>query len=226
MIDYIGTNFTHEYAISDSVQIVHVYESSQSSCLEIDLIFTVLKKGNLEFTPIIFGDGSYQITLTFVLEEDAQAHIKGAYALAQNQRCELITRQYHLGKNSTSNLAINGIAKDTAVTDYRGMIRIEKSAPGTKAHQENKTILFGALARATSIPSIEVLNHEVACAHGSAIGPLDRDHIRYAQARGIDESNAKKMMVRSIFWQMLNRINQPEPREQLANQLTNRIIGE
>lgn len=222
MIQHIYANFTHQYTVLDAVQLVHVYHSSPNECLEIDLTFKV--EGNLEFTPIIMGNSSYKITITVILEDNAHATISGAYALVQNQRCNLVTHQYHIGKNSISNLAINGIAKDMAVTDYRGMIRIEKSAVGTHAHQENKTILFGSAARATSIPSIEVLNHDVSCAHASAIGPLDTDHILYARARGITESDAKKIMVRSIFGQMLAKINSYD-KEQLVTQLTNRIIG-
>lgn len=172
------------------------------------------------------GTRACKITLTFILEENAQAFIKGAYALTGSQRCDLITRQYHLGKNSTSNLAINGIAKDDAIIDYRGMIRIEQAASGTCAHQENKTILFSPTARATSIPSIEVLNHEVSCAHGSAIGPLDADHVLYARARGLTEVESKKMMVRSMFMQMLDQISHGDCKEKLVNKLTKRIIGE
>lgn len=223
MIHYIKRNLVQEFTILDATQLVHVYQSVEGENLEINLTFNVV--GSLGFTPVILGNGSCNITFTFILEDDAQATIIGTYALAHNQHCTLITRQYHLGKNSISNLAINGIAKGTAIIDYRGMIRIEKSAAGTQAHQENKTILFSSTARATSIPSIEVLNHEVSCAHGSAIGPLDKDHILYAQARGIDEVDAKKMMVRSIFDQMLAHINQQE-KEQMVTQLTNRIIGE
>jgi Fe-S cluster assembly scaffold protein SufB len=226
MMQRLNKNYTHEYTILNAEHIVHVYESMAHECLEIDLTFAITKEGLLYFTPIIIGNGSYKITLTFLLEDNAQALIKGAYALADSQRCDLITRQYHVGKNSTSNLAINGIAKDMGIIDYRGMIRIEKSALGTQAHQENKTTLFSKSARATSIPSIEVMNHEVSCAHGSAIGPLDTEHILYAQARGINEINAKKMMVRSIFSQMLDRIQQPEHKQQWIDQLTNRIIGE
>lgn len=226
MIPTITTSQKQEYTILKETNLVQLYQSAPDECLEIDLSFEIAKEGLLYFTPIIMGSGSYKITLTFILEENAQVLVKGTYALAHNQRCDLFTRQYHVGKNSVSNLAINGIAKDYSVTDYRGMIRIEQSAAGTQAHQENKTILFSSSARATSIPSIEVLNHEVACAHGSAVGPLDKEHILYARARGISDSDAKKMLIRSIYEQMLARIDSSEQKELLVNQLTHRIIGE
>lgn len=226
MIHRFDACHTQEYTILNAAHLVHVYEGNGAECLEIDLTFVVAKDGILHFTPIIMGASSYNITLTFVLEENAQALIKGAYALADSQRCMINTRQYHLGKNGTSNLSINGVVAGNAFADYRGMIRIEQTAPGTCAHQENKTILFGSSARATSIPSIEVLNHDVSCAHGSAIGPLDKEQILYACARGIQQIDAKKMIVRSFFGQMLDKINQPDQKEQLVNQLTNRIMGE
>lgn len=226
MIHQFDSSHTQEFMISDIIHVAHLYTNKDAQCMDIDLSFTIAKDGILYFTPIIMGTGHCTITLTFILEENAQAFIKGAYALADSQRCNIITRQYHLGKNSTSNLTINGIAKDVSIIDYRGMIRIEQSAAGTHAHQENKTILFSPTARATSIPSIEVLNHEVSCAHGSAVGPLDADHILYARTRGLTEVEAKKMMVRSIFIQMLDKISQWDCKQKLVNKLTNRIIGE
>lgn len=225
MINHIKENYTYKYFIADAMNLVHVYQSAQGESLEIDLSFTVAKNEMLNFTPVIMGSGSYKITLTFILEENAQAFVQGAYALAHDQRCLLVTRQYHLGRNSTSNLAINGIAKDHSVTDYRGMIRIEKDAAGTHAHQENKTILFSPAARATSVPSIEVLNHEVSCAHGSAVGPLDAEHLLYARARGLAEADARKMIVRSIFMEMLAKIPSDEKRTYLVQQLVSRIIN-
>lgn len=226
MIHHFNADHRYEYTIENVAQVVHVYENTEHECMEIDLTFVVAKEGRLKFTPIILGTRSYKITLTFILEENAEALIKGAYALADVQKCMINTRQYHLGKNGTSNLSINGVVTGGAVADYRGMIRIEHTAPGTCAHQENKTMLFSDTARATSIPSIEVMNHEVSCAHGSAVGPLDKEQIRYACARGMQQVDAKKMIVRSFFGQMLDKIDQPEQKEQLVNQLTNRIIGE
>lgn len=225
MINHIEKNYAHEYSIIRETDLVHVYESKKDECLEIDLSFAIAKNEMLNFTPVIMGSGSYKITLTFILEENAQAFVQGAYALAHDQRCLLVTRQYHLGRNSTSNLAINGIAKDHSVTDYRGMIRIEKDAAGTHAHQENKTILFSPSARATSVPSIEVLNHDVSCAHGSAVGPLDAEHLLYARARGLAEADARKMIVRSIFMEMLAKIPDSYEKESLIQRLLTQIIN-
>lgn len=224
MIHHIDTNMAGEYPVSDTTALVHVYESKPGQLLEIDITYQLNKHSVLEFTPIFMGHGSYKICYTFILDQNAQATVKGAYAFKDVQQCRISTRQYHLGKDSISNLAINGIVKDNAVTDYRGMIRIEKMAAGTQAHQENKTMLIGPFARASSIPSIEVLNHDVSCAHGSAIGPLDPDHIRYCQARGMPQSAAKKMLVRSFFAHMLDTIHDVEQKERLVDCLTNRII--
>lgn len=225
MITYFSRNHTQEYTCTGMEKQIHIFDSLQNECIEIDFTFYVSKNSNLIFTPIIIGNRSYNLTFTFILEDNAQASIKGVYALANNQRCTLTTRQYHRGANATSNLSINGIVTDAAFVDYRGMIRIEKEAAGTVAHQENKTILFSSQARATSIPSIEVLNHEVSCAHGSAIGPFDAEHLLYARARGINEPDAKKMLVRSFFEHTIDSLDQYE-KEQLINQLTDRIIGE
>ena len=96
-------------------------------------------------------------------------------------------------------MVIKGALHDNAFAHYQGNICIEKNASGSYASQENKNILLSNAARVVSVPNLEVLNNEVKCFHGSAIGRFDEEQLFYAACRGIDEKAAEKILLKAFF---------------------------
>ena len=124
-------------------------------------------------------------------------------ALTEEQSVIIKTKQVHCGKNSQSKLLLQGLISDQARLTYDGTIRIEKDASGTYALQNNKNILLSSTAAAVSIPNIEVLNHDVQCYHGAAIGKFDYKQMQYMQCRGLSELIIKQLLVQELFAQVL-----------------------
>lgn len=164
--------------------------------------FTLHADARLLFVPLICGGKELALSCTITLEEGAQATIKGAYAATGSQHYTITTRQEHRGKNSRSDLMFYGIASGQALVTYEGTIEITQDAGGTQAQQENKTILCSQKARAISVPSLEIATNQVQCGHGSAIGPLNKEHMLYLQSRGISADVAKKMVLSGFFYQL------------------------
>jgi Fe-S cluster assembly protein SufD len=90
--------------------------------------------------------------------------------------------------------------------EHRGLIAIAPEAVGSVAYQHTKNIMLSPHARAWASPSLQVLTHDVHCAHGSATGYLDEDHIYYMQARGIDLQRAKTLLLKGFFADILQEI--------------------
>jgi Fe-S cluster assembly protein SufD len=124
----------------------------------------------------------------------AHAHITGAYILDASQKVQITTMQHHVVAHTSSSLIMKGLLRDSAAAQYHGMVRIEKDAQGSCASQENKNILLSNSARAISVPSLEVLTHDVQCSHGSAVGRFDEQQLLYAASRGIDEKRAQHLL--------------------------------
>lgn len=124
----------------------------------------------------------------------ADARISGAYVLDAAQKVQIKTMQHHLVSHTYSSLIMKGLLRDSAHAQYHGTVRIEKEAQGACASQENKNILLSDNARAVSVPSLEVLTHDVRCSHGSAIGRFDQQQLFYAASRGIDEKVAQRLL--------------------------------
>jgi Fe-S cluster assembly protein SufD len=137
-----------------------------------------------------------------------------------------MTHQNHEQSDSQSALTINGVAADEAVITYHGSICIQKDAHTSNAMQENKTLLLGSQAKAISIPSLEVKNNDVQCAHGSAVGPLQEDQLMYAQSRGISYDNARRLLLTSFFAQSMSGMLNKTMQEVIVARLVAKILGE
>ena len=48
------------------------------------------------------------------------------------------------------------------------------------------------------MPTIEVLNKNVQCFHGSAMGSFDKDQVYYLKSRGLDHSSVQRILVNSF----------------------------
>ncbi|HEX4069489.1 MAG TPA: SufD family Fe-S cluster assembly protein [Candidatus Babeliales bacterium] len=131
--------------------------------------------------------------------EGAHADITGAYMLGALQKVQITTLQHHVVPHTQSTLLLKGLLRDSAHAQYHGTVRIEKDAQGSCASQENKNILLSNNARAISVPSLEVLTHDVRCSHGSAIGRFDDEQLFYAASRGIDEKRAQQLFANAFL---------------------------
>lgn len=141
-------------------------------------------------------DADWQHTITFVLQGAyAQATCKGAYHLVDTAQGTFHVMQEHNAAHTTSQVVIKTVVQDTAFFAYQGAITIAKTAQHTDARQENKNLLLHNTARVTSVPTLEVQAHDVACAHGSAVSYVHDEHLFYAASRGIPQERAQSMIV-------------------------------
>lgn len=131
--------------------------------------------------------------------KNADARIVGAYLIDASHKAQISTLQHHIVPHTRSTLIMKGLLRDNAQSQYHGTVRIEKDARGSCASQENKNMLLSNRARALSVPSLEVLTHDVQCSHGSAIGRFDDEQLFYAASRGIDEKVAQQLLAHAFF---------------------------
>ena len=95
---------------------------------------------------------------------------------------------------------------------------IRAGATGTDTYEENRNLLLGDRARADSVPNLEIETGEVAGAgHASTTGRFDDEQLFYLMARGIPEDEARRLVVRGFFAEIVDRIGVPEVRERLLS---------
>jgi Fe-S cluster assembly protein SufD len=112
----------------------------------------------------------------------------------------------------------------SAHTVWVGDVLIRAEATGTDTYEINRNLLLTDGARADSVPNLEIETGEVAGAgHASATGRFDDEQLFYLMARGIPEGEARKLVVRGFFAELINKIPYAEMRENLGQAIEDRL---
>jgi Fe-S cluster assembly protein SufD len=97
-----------------------------------------------------------------------------------------------------------------------GDVVIGPEAVGTDTYEVNRNLLLTDGARADSVPNLEISTGEVTGAgHASATGRFDDEALFYLMARGIPAVEARRLVVRGFFAEIVDRIDRPELRERI-----------
>jgi Fe-S cluster assembly protein SufD len=104
----------------------------------------------------------------------------------------------------------------SAHTVWVGDVMIRAAATGTDTYELNRNLLLTPEARADSVPNLEIETGEILGAgHASATGRFDDEQLFYLQTRGIPADEARRMVVRGFFAEVLQQIGVPSLEERL-----------
>ncbi len=103
-----------------------------------------------------------------------------------------------------------------AHTVWIGDVLIRAEAEGTDTFELNRNLILTDGARADSVPNLEIETGEIANAgHASATGRFDDEQLFYLRSRGITEEQARRLVVRGFFHEVLAKITVASVRERL-----------
>ena len=104
-----------------------------------------------------------------------------------------------------------------ARTVWIGDVLIRPQAAGTDTYEFNRNLLLTEEAHADSVPNLEILTGEIVGAgHASASGRLDNEQTFYLQARGIPYEEARRLVIRGFFGELIAKIGVPELEERIT----------
>ncbi|MEH2136419.1 Fe-S cluster assembly protein SufD [Nostoc sp.] len=123
--------------------------------------------------------------------------------------------------HGTSDQLHKCIVGDRAHAVFNGKVFVPKLAQLTNASQLNRNLLLSSKARVDTKPQLEITADNVKCAHGATVSQLEDDEIFYLQSRGIDENDARKLLINAFAAEVINKIPIPSLREILLNTVNN-----
>jgi Fe-S cluster assembly protein SufD len=98
-----------------------------------------------------------------------------------------------------------------------GDVLIRPTGIGTDTYELNRNLVLTDGARADSVPNLEITTGEVLGAgHASATGRFDDVQLFYLQSRGIPAREARRMVVRAFFADVIAAVGLPEVQERLT----------
>ncbi|MCE2697502.1 MAG: Fe-S cluster assembly protein SufD [Nostocales cyanobacterium LE14-WE4] len=152
--------------------------------------------------------------------EQTETTLNGLTVIANNQLADTHSALSLNHPHGVSKQLHKCIIGDRAHGVFNGKIFVPKLAQLTNASQLNRNLLLSSKSRIDTKPQLEITADNVKCAHGATVSQLEDDQIFYLQSRGIDENNARKLLVNGFAMEVINFIPVASLRESLLRTVT------
>ncbi|MGN0095393.1 MAG: Fe-S cluster assembly protein SufD [Corynebacterium sp.] len=105
-----------------------------------------------------------------------------------------------------------------ARTVWIGDVLIRPEATGTDTYETNKNLVLTEGARADAVPNLEIQTGEIVGAgHAATVGRFDDEHMFYLKSRGISDEEARRLIIRGFFTDVIRRVPVVSIRENLED---------
>ena len=153
--------------------------------------------------------------------QKAEHFAAGLSLIQQTEHVDNDMLMIHASPDCQSNQLFKNILSDKSTGVFTGRIVVNPNAFKTTAYQRSSNILLHPKAKMEIRPQLEIYADDVKCSHGATVGQLDSEALFYLRSRGIDESEAKKLLLRAFAHEVLDGISCTSFRESLIEELNN-----
>lgn len=156
--------------------------------------------------------------------ENCEGHMYGLFLLDKKSHVDNNTSVDHLKPNSFSNELYKGILDEKSTGVFNGKIYVRQDAQKTNAFQSNNNILLSEDATLHTKPQLEIWADDVKCSHGCTSGQLDEDAIFYLRTRGINEKNAKAMILNAFASETMEHVKVESVKEEIQGLIDQKLV--
>jgi len=155
----------------------------------------------------------------------ASCDLSGVYFATAGQFFEHRMFVDHKVPNAKSRVNYKGaLAGDKAHTVWIGDVFIRAAAEGTDTYELNRNLLLSDGARADSVPNLEIETGEIVGAgHASTTGRFDDEQLFYLMSRGINMDDARRLVVRGFFNEIISEIGIDEIEQRLMARIDDEL---
>ncbi len=225
---FINNNLT-EFEIGEN-SIIDIYSIQNQHNKTASLSGLVIRQDSgsqLVTNTITLHGGIIRNNLRVMLDgEHASAKICGLALSDKNQHVDNSTNIEHLKPNCQSNQLYKNILDDSSTGGFSGRIHVLPQAIKTVAYQRNNNVLLTNAAKMNTKPQLVIDNDDVKCSHGATVGRINDEALFYLQARGINEQEARLMLMFAFAHEVLAEVKIEKLRDVIDKLVNKRLRGE
>ncbi|CAB4565366.1 MAG: Fe-S cluster assembly protein SufD [Actinobacteria bacterium] len=195
-----------------------VYTARHHAIVDKDAIFKSI-------TVTVGGDVVRILPTVAFKAPGASADLLGVYFATAGQFFEHRNHIDHAVPHAKSNVNYKGaLAGQDAHTVWIGDVLIRAAAEGTDTYELNRNLLLSDGARADSVPNLEIETGEIVGAgHASTTGRFDDEQLFYLMSRGIAMADARRLVVRGFFNEIVSEIGNEEIQHRIMDRIDNEL---
>ncbi|HEV8289361.1 MAG TPA: SufD family Fe-S cluster assembly protein [Candidatus Norongarragalinales archaeon] len=128
-----------------------------------------------------------------------EAHAADMVYADHDRQAQISTRLLHVAGDTNSSLRMKGVMRDNSRVYADGLARIEKNAARSNSYVSEHALLIDKGAKCDAIPSLEIENNDVKCAHSASVSQIDPQQLFYVQSRGVAREQAREEIAQGFL---------------------------
>ena len=159
----------------------------------------VEKDGIIEWVSGSFGSHISMLYPCSILHgENARCEFTGVTFASKGQYLDTGASVIHAAPHTSANINTRTISKAGGVAVYRSGIKVASDADHAKCSVNCESLMLDDESRSDTLPVMDVQGDEADIGHEAKIGRISDEAIFYLTSRGIDENEARAMIVRGF----------------------------
>jgi Fe-S cluster assembly protein SufB len=135
----------------------------------------------------------------YMMEPGAHGEILSIAFAGRGQHQDAGAKVVHRAPNTTSKITSKSISMHGGRASYRGLLKVEKGATGSKSNVVCDALLLDETSRSDTYPYIEIDEDDVTVGHEASVSKIGDEQLFYLMSRGLDEEQAVSMVVNGFI---------------------------
>jgi len=159
----------------------------------------VEKNGIMEWVSGSFGSHvSCLYPCTILHGEGSRCEFTGVTFASSGQDLDTGASVIHAAPHTSANINTRTISKAGGKATYRSAVKVTKNAPYAKCSVNCESLMLDNESRSDTLPTMDIEGDEADIGHEAKIGRISDEAIYYLTSRGIEENEARAMIVRGF----------------------------
>jgi len=182
------------------------------------------KNSKVNYTIIdIGGKTSISNYYSNIIGENADNDLKSIYLGIGEQRKDINYIAELRGTKTNIDIDVQGALKDEAKKNFKGTIDFKKGSKKAKGNENEYCMLLSDKAKSIALPMLLCTEEDVEGNHSTASGKVDEKQLFYIITRGISYKEAVKLIVKSKFNKIIERILDEELKNEILSEIDKRL---
>ena len=134
-----------------------------------------------------------------MMEPGARGEILSIAFSSAGQHQDAGAKLVHAAPNTTGQIISKSISKNGGRGSYRGLVRVEPGAHGSKNNVVCDALILDSESRSDTYPYIEVLEQDCQIGHEASVSRIGEEQMFYLLSRGLTEQEASTMIVNGFI---------------------------
>ncbi len=154
------------------------------------------KRSHISWTQVETGSAiTWKYPSVILRGDDSKGEFYSVALTNNSQQADTGTKMTHIGRNTTSTIVSKGISAGQSSNAYRGLVRMNPGARGSRNHTQCDSLLIGSKCAAHTFPYIESRRQDAIVEHEATTTKVSDDQLFLCQQRGISPEKAVSMIV-------------------------------